>query len=131
VSSCTGALTIHEETPLPEQTTAQRLSAYYDELVAAGFNAQATSEIIQKAAPADLVDVDLQADLEDKPLTVGGVVVDIVTRIDPESLARVRDEIEFRLKDGVNELQAALSAGNVLTEEMVRKIRDEYGDRNV
>lgn len=46
---------------MPDLTTAQQLSAYYDELVEAGFNADAASQMTLRAGPTDLPTVKIKA----------------------------------------------------------------------
>jgi hypothetical protein len=69
------------------RTTAKRLAAYRDELLAAGFNEEQVREFVQTAAPLpdDLV---IQADLDTEP-AVGEVLVRFVPQIDPDEIERV------------------------------------------
>jgi hypothetical protein len=69
------------------RTTAKRLAAYRDELLAAGFDEEQVREFVQTAAPLpeDLV---IQADLDTEP-AVGEVLVRFVPQIDAEEIERV------------------------------------------
>lgn len=82
---------------MPDLTTAQRLSAYFDELIEAGFNVDTASEMTLRAAPADLVDVEIQADLDDG-LPDLSVRVNLVPHLDPEDIRKMGEEVAFRAK---------------------------------
>lgn len=82
---------------MPDLTTAQRLSAYYDELIEAGFNTDTASEMTLLAAPADLVDVEIQADL-DEGLPDLSVRVKLVPQLDPEEIHRLGEEVAWRVE---------------------------------
>ena len=99
-SECQYVSTAKDEAPAvsepttgaPVLTTAQRLSAYYDELIEAGFNTDSASQMTLRAAPTDLVDVEIQADLEDaQPHAV--VHVRMVAEVDRESLDQAVEKV--------------------------------------
>lgn len=77
---------------MPDLTTAQRLSAYRDELLAAGFAARDTWELVQSAAPALYEDLTVQADLDD---TDSHAVVNVrmVAQVDRESLDQAVEKV--------------------------------------
>lgn len=81
----------------PALTTAQRLSAYYDELKAAGFNTETASELTLRAAPTNLTDVEIQADL-DEGLPALSVRVNLVPHLDPEEIRRLGEEVAWMSK---------------------------------
>lgn len=82
---------------MPDLTTAQRLSAYYEELVAAGFTTDAASEMTLRAAPTDMVDVEIKTDLDDG-LPQLSVKVNLVPHLDPEEIRRIGEEVAWRAK---------------------------------
>lgn len=82
---------------MPDFTTAQRLSAYYDELIEAGFNTESAGRMVLRAAPANLVDVEIQADLDDG-LPALEVRVNLVPHLDPEEIRRLGEEVAWLAK---------------------------------
>jgi hypothetical protein len=82
---------------MPDLTTAQRLSAYYDELKAAGFNPDIASQLTLRAAPADLVDIEIQADL-DEGIPSLSMRVNLVPHLDPEEIRRLGEEVAWMSK---------------------------------
>jgi hypothetical protein len=80
---------------MPDLTTAQRLSAYYHELIEAGFNTDSASQMMLRAAPSDLVDVEIKADLDDG-LPVLSVKVNLVPHLDPEEIRKLGEEVAWQ-----------------------------------
>ncbi|OLT13018.1 hypothetical protein BJF79_03720 [Actinomadura sp. CNU-125] len=74
-------------------TTAQRLAAYRDELQEAGFDEPTTGDLINFAAPRNLDDVEVQADLDDTAESLGEVRVRMVPRLDEDDLKRVAERV--------------------------------------
>lgn len=82
---------------MPDLTSAQRLAAYRDELVEAGFDDAQVANLVGIAAPRT-DDIEVQADLDDATPPVGEVTVRLTPSIDPDALTRVVGQISRRAR---------------------------------
>lgn len=81
---------------MPDLTTAQRLAAYRDELAAAGFSADLIGPWVVAVAPASLEDVTVAHDL-DEVGPIASVRINMVPRVDPESIRKIGEELKWLL----------------------------------
>lgn len=95
---------------MPNLTTAQRLSAYHDELLQAGFNAATAGQMTVQAAPRCADDVELQSDLDEPTPKMGPVTVYMLPKVDEESLARTAEEIKWALRGAISDEGAPTDA---------------------
>ncbi|HEY9370057.1 hypothetical protein [Streptomyces sp.] len=77
---------------MPDLTTAQRLAAYRDELLAKGFNAREAWEIVEAATPL-FDDVTVQHDI-DNTTPVATVLVNMAASVDMDSLEQAANKVE-------------------------------------
>jgi hypothetical protein len=82
------------------RTTAKRLSAYHDELAAAGFSDDIVAAFVSAIAPHHIEDLVIEADVEAEDQPVGEVRVHLRPQINDEDVARVADEIRRRASLG-------------------------------
>jgi NAD(P)-dependent dehydrogenase (short-subunit alcohol dehydrogenase family) len=82
------------------RTTAKRLAAYRDELVAAGFTSDQANEFVATAAPGLIEDLVVAADVEDENPPIGEVRIHLRPQINDEDVARVAQEIQRRAEIG-------------------------------
>jgi hypothetical protein len=89
---------------LPEITTAQRLAAYRDELLNAGFTPAQTWELLVRVAPDQHDDIKIQDDLTDPQRPAAELHLRLTFTADEESLAHIANTLRARA-------QAALHGG--------------------
>ncbi|GAA3957969.1 hypothetical protein GCM10023085_45590 [Actinomadura viridis] len=75
-------------------TTAQRLSAYREELCAAGFSDHEAGQLVESAAPSLIEDVEVQADLDDTTPSIGEVRIHLRPEWDEGDLRRVVEHVQ-------------------------------------
>jgi hypothetical protein len=80
-------------------TTAQRLAAYRNELIAAGFNPYEALSLVESAAPGLLDDVEVQADLDARPAPIAEVTVALAAKVDEKSLEHATEEISSAVRN--------------------------------
>lgn len=95
---------------MPDLSTAQRLAAYRDELVAAGFSPSEAWRLVESAAPALLDDVEIQPDIDGRPMPIAEVSVALDAKVDEESLERVAEEIRSALQNAARGDEGTASA---------------------
>lgn len=82
---------------MADLTSAQRLAAYRDELRDAGFGEDQVAHLVGVAAPR-IEDVEVQADLDVEPTSIGEVRVRLKPHTDTEDLRRVADQVEATVR---------------------------------
>lgn len=88
---------------MSDLTTAQRLAAYRDELIEAGFADAPAFGMVRRVAPRSLDDVELRSDQDDPPFKVGPVTVYMLAKVDEESIAKAAEEIKWALQGAISE----------------------------
>jgi len=87
---------------MTDMATAQRLSEYRNELVAAGFTSEYAYELVTTVAPGLIEDLVLAADIEDQTPPIGEVRVHLRPQLDEADIERVAQEIQRRASAGTS-----------------------------
>lgn len=82
---------------MADLTSAQRLAAYREELLEAGFHEGQVYDLVQIAAPR-VEDVEVQADLDDRP-PLGEVRVRLVPHLEDGDLERVAERVQSTVEE--------------------------------
>lgn len=83
---------------MADLTTAQRLAAYRTELLEAGFAESEVARFLETAAPSLIEDIEVQADLDDRP-PLGEVRVRMVPHLEEGDLERVAERVQRTVED--------------------------------
>lgn len=83
---------------MADMTTAKRLAAYRDELLAEGFHASEVAQFLESAAPSLAEDIEVQADLDDRT-PLGEVRVRIVPHLNDGDLERVAERVQRTVEE--------------------------------
>jgi hypothetical protein len=78
------------------RTTAKRLSAYHDELIAAGFSDDVVAEFVTAIAPHHIEDLVIETDVEAQDQPIGEVRIHMRPQVNDEDVARMAEEIRRR-----------------------------------
>lgn len=87
---------------MADMTTAKRLAAYRDELLAEGFHPAEVARFLETAAPSLAEDIEVQADLDDRP-PLGEVRVRIVPHLEEGDLERVAERVQHTVEEAAKQ----------------------------
>lgn len=85
---------------MTELTTAQRLSAYHNELIAETFTEEVADEFLKAIVPRHIEDLIVKADIEDENPPIGVVHIHMRPQLDEEDIARAAQEVQRRVSAG-------------------------------